>query len=104
MKFTITVEGGGGWNIRKNISTCGCFFCCFSGGFLDCLMHSCTIRFREQKKNFWVWGQNKNFIEKNLGKNIGPSGEKYWVDMNFIHGWGKACRGGAEFLDLFIYL
>ena len=33
--------------------------------------------------NLGSGGQNKNFIKKN-GKNISPSGEKYWVSV--IHG------------------
>ena len=35
-------------------------------------------------------GQNKMFIKKELGKNNGDRQGKYWVGVNFIHGWWEA--------------
>ena len=82
--------------LGKNIGTFSCLFGVL-GGFLHIfLMYSCSTSFRELKsaiKNqfflFSIGGQIKFLIEKkNTWKNIGTTGEKYWVGLLFIHGWG----------------
>ena len=59
-------------------------------------MYSCSKSFRELKSAitnqmcFYLGGLGAKlsfFIEKNTWKNIGTTGEKYWVGLLFIHGW-----------------